>query len=109
MIFPSAAPRSEEFIPQACERNKNSLAAFSAEGQRPIATDGYCRVCKNSYSGQRRWRQKPEASWLFATGNLDHIMTTLSRPDLSDIRRGDWVDRRLPIAWRPYARLARLD
>lgn len=36
-------------------------------------------------------------------------MTTLSRPDLSDIHRGDWVERRLPIAWRPYARLARLD
>ncbi|MBY5400837.1 4-hydroxybenzoate octaprenyltransferase [Rhizobium sp. Z1P35] len=36
-------------------------------------------------------------------------MTTLSRPDFSDIHRGDWVDRRLPIAWRPYARLARLD
>ncbi|RUY09598.1 4-hydroxybenzoate octaprenyltransferase, partial [Mesorhizobium sp. M7A.F.Ca.US.005.03.2.1] len=36
-------------------------------------------------------------------------MTTLSRPDLSDIHRGDWVDRRLPSAWRPYTRLARLD
>jgi 4-hydroxybenzoate polyprenyltransferase len=36
-------------------------------------------------------------------------MTTLSRPDLSDIHRGDWVDRRLPTAWRPYIRLARLD
>ena len=36
-------------------------------------------------------------------------MTTLGRPDLSDIHRGDWVDRRLPIAWRPYTRLARLD
>ncbi|CAM5771106.1 4-hydroxybenzoate octaprenyltransferase [Labrys miyagiensis] len=36
-------------------------------------------------------------------------MTTLSRPDLSDIHRGDWVDRRLPTAWRPYTRLARLD
>ncbi|WP_413992085.1 4-hydroxybenzoate octaprenyltransferase [Labrys okinawensis] len=36
-------------------------------------------------------------------------MMTLSRPDLSDIRRGDWVDRRLPTAWRPYTRLARLD
>ncbi|WP_096447348.1 4-hydroxybenzoate octaprenyltransferase [Mesorhizobium sp. 113-1-2] len=36
-------------------------------------------------------------------------MTTLSRPDLSDIHRGDWVDRRLPPAWRPYTRLARLD
>ena len=36
-------------------------------------------------------------------------MTTLSRPDLSDIHRGDWVDRRLPAAWRPYTRLARLD
>ncbi|MBL0371494.1 4-hydroxybenzoate octaprenyltransferase [Rhizobium sp. KVB221] len=36
-------------------------------------------------------------------------MTTLNRPDLSDIHRGDWVDRRLPIAWRPYTRLARLD
>jgi 4-hydroxybenzoate polyprenyltransferase len=33
----------------------------------------------------------------------------LSRPDLSDIHPGDWVDRRLPAAWRPYARLARLD
>ncbi|MDE1991261.1 MAG: 4-hydroxybenzoate octaprenyltransferase [Rhizobiaceae bacterium] len=36
-------------------------------------------------------------------------MTTLSHPDLSDIRRGDWVDRRLPASWRPYTRLARLD
>jgi 4-hydroxybenzoate polyprenyltransferase len=36
-------------------------------------------------------------------------MTILSRPDLSDIHRGDWVDRRLPAAWRPYTRLARLD
>jgi len=41
--------------------------------------------------------------------NSDHTMTTLSRPDLSDIHRGDWVDRRLPTAWRPYTRLARLD
>ncbi len=36
-------------------------------------------------------------------------MNTLSRPDLSDIKKGDWVDRRLPKAWRPYTRLARLD
>jgi len=36
-------------------------------------------------------------------------MTGLSRPDLSDIRSGDWVDRCLPTAWRPYTRLARLD
>ncbi|MGO4739092.1 4-hydroxybenzoate octaprenyltransferase [Bosea sp. 2KB_26] len=36
-------------------------------------------------------------------------MTTASRPDLSDIHQGDWVDRRLPLAWRPYTRLARLD
>lgn len=36
-------------------------------------------------------------------------MIALSRPDLSDIRPGDWVDRRLPSAWRPYTRLARLD
>lgn len=37
------------------------------------------------------------------------MMTTLSRPDLTDIHAGDWVDRRLPTAWRPYARLARID
>jgi len=36
-------------------------------------------------------------------------MTSLSRPDLSDIHRGDWVDRQLPTAWQPYTRLARLD
>ncbi|TXI90080.1 MAG: 4-hydroxybenzoate octaprenyltransferase [Cupriavidus sp.] len=36
-------------------------------------------------------------------------MTTVGRPDLSDIHTGDWVDRRLPTAWRPYARLARVD
>lgn len=36
-------------------------------------------------------------------------MTGLSRPDLSDIQLGDWVDRRLPSSWRPYTRLARLD
>ena len=27
----------------------------------------------------------------------------------SDIQTGNWVDRRLPAGWRPYARLARLD
>lgn len=27
----------------------------------------------------------------------------------TDIPSGDWVDRRLPASWRPYARLARLD
>lgn len=36
-------------------------------------------------------------------------MNTLNRPDLSDIKHGDWVDRRLPLTWRPYTRLARLD
>lgn len=36
-------------------------------------------------------------------------MTTLNRPDLSDIHQGDWVDRLLPGTWRPYTRLARLD
>ncbi|GAA0607190.1 4-hydroxybenzoate octaprenyltransferase [Craurococcus roseus] len=36
-------------------------------------------------------------------------MTTLGQPDLSDIHRGDWVDRWLPTGWRPYTRLARLD
>lgn len=36
-------------------------------------------------------------------------MTTASRPDLSDIDLDDWVERRLPRAWRPYTRLARLD
>lgn len=36
-------------------------------------------------------------------------MKTLNRPDLTDIHHGDWVDRSLPSAWRPYARLARLD
>ena len=30
-------------------------------------------------------------------------------PDSSDIRPGDWVERRLPAPLRPYARLARLD
>lgn len=32
-----------------------------------------------------------------------------SRPDPSDIPRGDWVERYLPAQVRPYARLARLD
>ncbi|MBB6487459.1 4-hydroxybenzoate octaprenyltransferase [Rhizobium lusitanum] len=36
-------------------------------------------------------------------------MHTFNRSDLSDIKLGDWVDRHLPTAWRPYARLARLD
>ncbi len=39
----------------------------------------------------------------------DESMTELVRPDLSDIRQGDWVDLRLPAAVRPYIRLARLD
>lgn len=36
-------------------------------------------------------------------------MNTLSQPDLSDIKRGDWVDLWLPRPLRPYTRLARLD
>ncbi|GES45433.1 4-hydroxybenzoate octaprenyltransferase [Rhizobium dioscoreae] len=36
-------------------------------------------------------------------------MNVSTRPDLSDITLGDWVDRRLPAALRPYTRLARLD
>lgn len=36
-------------------------------------------------------------------------MNISTRPDLSDIKLGDWVDRRLPPALRPYTRLARLD
>jgi 4-hydroxybenzoate polyprenyltransferase len=44
-----------------------------------------------------------------AAQNVDHTMMTLSRPDLSDIHPGDWVDRRLPAGLRPYTRLARLD
>jgi len=36
-------------------------------------------------------------------------MPDLSRFDLSDIHRGDWVDRFLPKPMRPYTRLARLD
>lgn len=36
-------------------------------------------------------------------------MTAVNRPDLSDIHPGDWVDRWLPAAWRPFTRLARLD
>ncbi|MBB4244662.1 MULTISPECIES: 4-hydroxybenzoate octaprenyltransferase [Rhizobium] len=36
-------------------------------------------------------------------------MNVSTRPDLSDIALGDWVDRRLPAALRPYTRLARLD
>jgi 4-hydroxybenzoate polyprenyltransferase len=33
----------------------------------------------------------------------------LSRPDLSDMRPDDWVDRYLPRSWGPYARLCRFD
>ncbi|MGH8814804.1 MAG: 4-hydroxybenzoate octaprenyltransferase, partial [Advenella sp.] len=29
--------------------------------------------------------------------------------DLNDIRHNDWVEHYLPAAWRPYARLCRLD
>lgn len=37
------------------------------------------------------------------------MMSASARPDLSDIKLGDWVDRLLPSALRPYTRLARLD
>lgn len=36
-------------------------------------------------------------------------MTAVDRPDLSDIRPGDWVDDYFSPALRPYARLARID
>lgn len=36
-------------------------------------------------------------------------MTAPHRSDLTDIHPGDWVERRLPVSWQPYIRLARLD
>lgn len=47
--------------------------------------------------------------FLHDNGHRISEMNTLKRPDLSDIKHGDWVHRRLPQAWRPYTRLARLD
>ena len=38
-----------------------------------------------------------------------NAMSPSDSSDPSDIRGGDWVDRYLPPAFRPYARLARLD
>lgn len=35
--------------------------------------------------------------------------TPSTRPDLSDMRPDDWVERYLPKSWGPYARLCRLD
>lgn len=36
-------------------------------------------------------------------------MTSATHNDLTDIHKGDWVDRILPPVMRPYTRLARLD
>ena len=36
-------------------------------------------------------------------------MTAEGHSDASDIRAGDWIDRRTPAAMRPYLRLARVD
>lgn len=36
-------------------------------------------------------------------------MTSATQNDLTDIHKGDWVDRILPQVMRPYTRLARLD
>ena len=36
-------------------------------------------------------------------------MPVTTESAFTDIRRGDWVDRRVPAALRPYCRLARLD
>ena len=36
-------------------------------------------------------------------------MSESTSSSFTDIRRGDWVDRRMPAAFRPYCRLARLD
>lgn len=36
-------------------------------------------------------------------------MTSATHNDLTDIHKGDWVDRILPQVMRPYTRLARLD
>jgi 4-hydroxybenzoate polyprenyltransferase len=54
-------------------------------------------------------RAPPRHEDLMAQVDWVSRMPAISRPDLSDIHPGDWVDRRLPSAWRPYARLARLD
>ena len=37
------------------------------------------------------------------------MMAAAKTPDLTDIHKGDWVDRFLPQPLRPYTRLARLD
>jgi 4-hydroxybenzoate polyprenyltransferase len=42
-------------------------------------------------------------------GRSEGLSGAQSSADPSDIRRGDWVERRLPASVRPYARLARLD
>jgi len=39
----------------------------------------------------------------------DHFASKSARPDLSDMRPNDWVQRYLPQSWGPYARLCRLD
>jgi 4-hydroxybenzoate polyprenyltransferase len=40
---------------------------------------------------------------------ITHSSSSARTADRSDIRQGDWVERYLPAATRPYARLARLD
>ena len=40
---------------------------------------------------------------------MGDIGTSAGAADRSDIRRGDWIDRRMPAAARPYLRLMRLD
>jgi 4-hydroxybenzoate polyprenyltransferase len=49
-------------------------------------------------------------------GLADRRMTAPLPPDVrpsvvprTDLGRDDWIDRRLPSSWRPFARLARLD
>src|ERR1700674_2257737 len=83
-------------------------------GRRP--RPGYPRLLPSEAESQKAIRKRRQISnqpSVKARTRLLHALVNAMSPsaplDPSDIRRGDWVDRYLPPAFRPYARLARLD
>lgn len=74
-----------------------------------MAASGRLRTRRDLGTPTNSGHRRTANSVLHDNGHRISEMNTLNCPDLSDIKHGDWVDRRLRQAWRSYTRLARLD
>src|SRR5262245_48063052 len=93
ILGPSATPRFAQDEEELC---------------RHPPSEGATHLCILTLNGAKRSRRAPRryCNVPVCAGSVkNHRMAELR----TDIRAGDWVDRLMPQAVRPYIRLARLD